>query len=43
MASFTEFAIKPDWYVRSLNNGNTDSDEGNNYVHGLQGFKNQKS
>ena len=40
MASFTEFATKPDWCGCILNNEKTDSDQGNNNVHGLQGFKN---
>ena len=39
MSSFTEFATKLDWYKCSLNYGNTDSDQGNNDVCGLQGFK----
>ena len=33
MYSFTEFATKPDW---RLNNGITDSDQGNHYVSGLE-------
>ena len=40
MASFTESATKPDWCGGILNNGNIDSDQGNDYVRGLQGFKN---
>ena len=35
MSLFTEFAMKPDWYGCSLNIGITDSDQGNNYVNGL--------
>ena len=35
MSSFTEFATKPDQCGCSLNNGITDSDQGNNYVNGL--------
>ena len=33
MYSFTEFATKSDW---CLNNGITDSDQGNDYVSGLE-------
>ena len=40
MASFTEFPMKLDWCGCILNNGNTNSDQRNNYVCGLQGFKN---
>ena len=35
MSSFTEFATKVDWWGCSLNNRITDSDQGNNYVSGL--------
>ena len=35
MSLFTEFAMKPDWCGCSLNTGITDSDQGNNYVNGL--------
>ena len=35
MSSFTEFATKPDRCECSLDNRVTDSDQGNNYVSGL--------
>ena len=35
MSSFTEFARKPDSCGCSLKNGLVDSDQGNNYVSGL--------
>ena len=35
--------MKADWYGCSLNNGNTDSDQGKNYLRGLQCFSNYKS
>ena len=37
MSSVTEFAMKPDCCGFSLNNGIRDSDQGNDYVSGLDG------